>query len=88
MAKTSTKVSVANKATGKAVAAVARGIHTARDLANVMAAMIEDLLLERVSTSTANAVSSASAKLLKIAELQYKHDRVKNGTRKSLPLAD
>lgn len=87
MAKTRKQVSPANKRVGKAVSAVSGGIHTARDIANVLAGMIEDLLLDRIPTATANSISSASGKLLKIAELQHRYSK-HNTTKTVLRLAD
>jgi len=49
-----------------------RGIKTDIDFANLMAALACDVIQGKVTPSTVNAICKASAKPLKVLELQYK----------------
>lgn len=50
-----------------------RGIKTGSQFANLMAAMMGDIISGRVTPSVGNAACNAGGKLLKIVEMQYKY---------------
>lgn len=49
------------------------GIATGTQFANVMSALMSDVLGGRVSPGVANAACNAGGKLLKVVEMQYKY---------------
>lgn len=66
----------------------AKGIKTARDFANMMSALMSDLIDGRVTPSVGNATCNAGGKLLKVVEMQYKYGTRGTGdTPKTLLLA-
>lgn len=64
-----------------------KGIRTGHDFANVMSALMSDLIEGRVTPSIGNATCNAGGKLLKIVEMQYKYGTDGPGQRKILTLA-
>jgi hypothetical protein len=50
-----------------------KGVTTASSFAAMMSAMMSDVLDGRVSPVTANAVTNAGGKLLKVVEMRYKY---------------
>lgn len=50
-----------------------RGVKTGADFANMMSALMSDIIAERISPVTANAACNAGGKLLKVVEMQYKY---------------
>ncbi len=65
------------------------GIASSMDFANLMSALMSDIIEGRVTPSTGNAACNAAGKLLKIVEMQYKFGTVKNGDfTKSLALSN
>ena len=50
-----------------------RGIQTSHDFANMMSALMSDLIEGRVDPRTANAICNAGSKLLKVVELQHRY---------------
>ena len=50
-----------------------KGIKTGNDFANMMSALMSDLIDGRVTPSIGNATCNAGGKLLKIVEMQYKY---------------
>lgn len=50
-----------------------RGIKTGTDFANMMSALMSDIISERISPDVANATCNAGGKLLKVVEMQYKY---------------
>jgi len=65
------------------------GIRTGKDFANVMSALMSDLLSGRVTPNIGNATCNAGGKLLKVVELEYKYGTkdAKDGSHKELVLA-
>ena len=67
-----------------------KGIKTSRDFANLMSALMADLIDGRIGPETGSAICVAGGKLLKVIEMEYRY-RGKNGERLSsntLSLAD
>jgi hypothetical protein len=50
-----------------------RGIKTDSDFANMMSALMSDLIEGKVTPSVGNATCNAGGKLLKVVELKYKY---------------
>ena len=50
------------------------GIKTGKDFANLMVAVMSDVIEGRMTTDVSNAVCNAGGKLLKVAEMQYKYE--------------
>lgn len=49
------------------------GIKTGSDFANLMSALMSDIIAGRVTPSTGNAACNAGSKLLKVVEMQFKY---------------
>ena len=67
-----------------------KGIKTSRDFANLMSALISDLIDKRVSSETGSAVCLAGGRLLRVIEMEYRF-RGKGGApveSQALTLAD
>src|SRR5690242_17362619 len=65
-----------------------KGIKTGHDFANLMSALMSDLIEGRVAPNVGNATSNAGGKLLKVVEMQYKYGTVSPGKEsKTLVLA-
>lgn len=60
----------------------ATGIRSGRDLADLMSALISDVVTGAIAPNTANAACNAAGKLIRIVELEMRHGR------KSLLLAE
>lgn len=56
------------------------GVHTGRDFANLMSALMSDIIEGRVTPSVGNATCNAGGKLLKVVEMQYKYGTDGPGT--------
>jgi len=65
----------------------AKGIKTGHDFANLMSALMSDLIEGRVTPSIGNATCNAGGKLLKVVEMQYKYGVAGPGQQKVLTLA-
>jgi len=63
------------------------GIRTGQDFANMMSALMSDLIEGRVTPGVGNATCNAGGKLLKVVELQYKYGTKGKGQEKTLTLA-
>jgi hypothetical protein len=61
------------KTTPRSLAIAERGIRTGNDFANLMSAMMSDLIEGRVTPSIGNATCNAGGKLLKVVEMQCKY---------------
>ncbi len=66
------------------VAYAKRGIRTARDFSNMMAALMGDLVEGRIAPNIGNATCNAGGKLLKAVEMQHKYGK---GAGRTLQLA-
>jgi hypothetical protein len=65
-----------------------RGIRTGHDFANMMSALMSDLIAGRVTPSIGNATCNAGGKLLKVVEMQYRYGTSAPGLKeKTLVLA-
>lgn len=49
------------------------GIRTGSDFANLMSALMSDIIAGRVTPSIGNAACNAGSKLLKVVEMQFKY---------------
>lgn len=65
----------------------ARGVKTGHDFANLMSALMSDLIEGRVTPQMGNATCNAGGKLLKVVEMQYKYGVNGPGQQKILTLA-
>lgn len=50
-----------------------QGIKTGSDFANLMSALMSDIIAGRVTPSVGNAACNAGGKLLKVVEMQYRY---------------
>lgn len=50
-----------------------KGIKTSQDFANMMSALMSDIITGKISPQVGNAVCNAGGKLLKIVEMQYRY---------------
>lgn len=57
----------------RSLALADRGVRTGADFANMMSALMSDIISERISPVVANAACNAGGKLLKVVEMQYKY---------------
>ena len=65
-----------------------KGIKTSHDFADLMSALMSDLIEGRVAPNLGNATCNAGGKLLKVVELQYKYGVAgKDGNPKTLVLS-
>lgn len=55
-----------------------RGVKTGADFANMMSALMSDIIADRITPSKANAACNAGSKLLKVVEMQYKYGGKEN----------
>lgn len=65
----------------RSLALADRGIKTGDDFANMMSALMSDIIGERISPNIANAACNAGGKLLKVVEMQYKYGGKSNESR-------
>lgn len=64
-----------------------RGVKTSSDFANLMSALMSDLIDGRVTPSIGNATCNAGGKLLKVVEMTYRYGTQGPGSQKTLTLA-
>lgn len=57
----------------RSLALAERGVKTGADFANMMSALLSDIIADRITPSKANAACNAGSKLLKVVEMQYKY---------------
>lgn len=60
-------------ADAKSLAYSERGVKTSADFANMMSALMTDIITGKISPQVGNAVCNAGGKLLKIVEMQYRY---------------
>lgn len=65
----------------------AKGIRTGHDFANLMSALMSDLIDGRVAPNIGNATCNAGGKLLKVVEMQIKYGVAGPGQQKVLTLS-
>jgi hypothetical protein len=63
----------ASGASTRSALAAARGIKTGHDFANLMSALMSDLIEGKITPSIGNATCNAGGKLLKVVEMQIKY---------------
>lgn len=63
-----------------------KGIKTGTDFANLMGALMSDLIEGRVTPNVGNATCNAGGKLLKVVEMQFKYGTQGAGQEKTLRL--
>jgi hypothetical protein len=71
----------------RSLAVAAKGIRTGNDFANLMSALMSDLIEGRVTPSVGNATCNAGGKLLKVVEMQFKYGTLGPGQDKTLRLS-
>jgi hypothetical protein len=71
----------------RSLAIATRGIRTAGDFANMMAAVMTDLATGRLTAQVANAMANVGGKLLKVSEMQQKYGTQGDGPHRELELA-
>jgi hypothetical protein len=87
-AEADSSVPAKNEKPPRSLAVAEHGIKTGNDFANMMSALMSDLIEGRVTPSVGNATCNAGGKLLKVVELQYKYGTRGKGTgEKTLVLA-
>ena len=74
--------------TARSLPLAQRGVVTARDFANLMSALMSDILEGKVPPDMANAVTNAGGKMLKVVEMQHRWGKRGAENAESLPLAD
>jgi len=74
-------------ATSRAALISGQGVKTGKDFANLMSALMTDVLDGTVTPDIANAACNAGGKLLKIVEMEFKYRGVKAEDRGTLSLA-
>jgi hypothetical protein len=57
----------------RSLKAAENGVKTGHDFANLMSALMSDLIDGRVTPAIGNATCNAGGKLLKVVEMQYKY---------------
>lgn len=57
-----------------------RGVHTGKDFAGLMSALMSDLIEGRITPGVGNAVCNAGGKMLKVVELQMRYGQAGPGT--------
>ena len=64
----------------------ANGVATGKDFANLMSALMSDVITGRVTPSVANAACNAGGKLLKVVEMSHRYGLTGPGDEKTLSL--
>lgn len=71
----------------RSLAFASKGIRTSQDFANMMSALMSDLIEGNIPPSVGNAACNAGGKMLKAVELQMKYGtQSNNGSKKTLEL--
>lgn len=65
----------------------AAGVQTGEDFANLMSALMSDVIEGSISPNVANATVNAGGKLLKVVEMQYRYGTPKESKPLTLTLA-
>lgn len=64
----------------RSLAIAQAGVRTGVDFANLMSALMSDIIAGRIGPIQANATCNAGSKLLKVVEMQYKYGKPIGGT--------
>lgn len=75
-----------SKTTPRSVEIAERGIKTGPDFADLMSALMSDLICGAITPDIGNATCNAGGKLLKIVEMQYKYGKPNSAGTTSLKL--
>lgn len=78
---------VASTQTSRAAIISGQGVKDGKDFANLMSALMTDVLDGTVTPDIANAACNAGGKLLKIVEMEFKYRGIKADERGTLALA-
>lgn len=62
-----------NPDTPRSLAIARRGVSTGADFAELMSALVSDIIEEKIDANTANAVTNAGRQLLRVVELEYRY---------------
>lgn len=65
----------------------AAGVKTGEDFANLMSALMSDIIEGSITPIVANATVNAGGKLLKVVEMQYRYGQPKSSAPMTLTLA-
>jgi hypothetical protein len=57
----------------------AKGVETAQDFANMMSALMSDVIEGKIAPPVASATCRAASNLLRVVELQYKYGKAPDG---------
>lgn len=57
----------------RSLAIAERGVKTGADFANMMSALLSDIVADRITPNKANAACNAGRQLLKVVEMQYRY---------------
>lgn len=71
----------------RSLAISSRGVKTGEDFANLMSAMMSDVIDGRINPAVANAACNAGGKLLKAVEMQYRYGKQSEQREPTLTLA-
>ena len=71
----------------RSLAIARRGVRTGEDFANLMSALMSDVIEGGLTPDIANAVVNAGGKLLKVVEMQYRFGKQQEHREPSLVLA-
>ena len=85
MSKTRKEVAPADTTNGKptkveprSLAIAELGVKTGSDFANMMSALMSDIIAERITPNKANAACNAGRQLLKVVEMQHRYEGKEN----------
>jgi hypothetical protein len=62
----------------RSLAIAERGVKTGADFANMMSALMSDIVAERITPNKAHAACNAGRQLLKVVEMQYRYGGKEN----------
>lgn len=72
----------------KSLVLAEQGVKTGRDFANLMSALMSDVISGRITPNVGNAACNAGGKLLKVVEMQYKYGSTAGPNDRVLELTD
>lgn len=75
------------KSASKSGAIATAGVRTGEDFANLMSALMSDIIEGAITPNVANATVNAGGKLLKVVEMQYRYGSPKTSPALTLVLA-
>ena len=72
----------------RSLAIAKQGVRTGRDFANLMSALMTDLIEGKITPGVGNAACNAGGKLLKVVEMQMKYGSKSGSEEKEIVLSD